>query len=442
MSFLNANGLPMTATARQVVEEYDRALDQLHRYKGDPITTIDLALSEDPEFVMGHVFRAGALLSGTEKGLEGDARRSVEAAEALAGTANERELRLIRAVRAWLDGDLHDAAARLADVTVDDPHDGFALQLGHLADFYVGDAGMLRDRLARAVPAWNESIPGFAYVLGMYAFGLEEAGDYRYAEDVGRRAVELARDDCWAIHAVAHVLEMEGRREEGIDWLTTRIDDWAPDNFFAVHNWWHLALYHLDVGNEEEVMRLYDKVVRPGPKASILDAVDASALLWRLHLVGLPVGQRWDELATLWASWAQEGYYAFNDAHAMMAYVAAGRREAAYNLLETLERRVDGVGSNATMTREVGLPICRALLAFGDARYGETVDELLRIRRYLHHFGGSHAQRDVFARTLVEAADRSGRDALSTALLSERMERRQVSPVHLPSLLSRARAKA
>ena len=52
-------------------------------------------------------------------------------------------------------------------------------------------------------------------LLGMYTFGLEEAGDYRQAETIGRRSVELDAMDGVA----AHVLEMEGREQEGVDWL-------------------------------------------------------------------------------------------------------------------------------------------------------------------------------------------------------------------------------
>ncbi|HXH02793.1 MAG TPA: hypothetical protein VNN09_05670 [Candidatus Competibacteraceae bacterium] len=129
------------------------------------------------------------------------------------------------------------------------PRDAFALQSAHLTDFYLGDATQLRDRVARVLPHWDESIPSYSYILGMYAFGLEECNHYAEAEQAGRRALELEPGDGWSVHAVAHVMEMQGRYEEGIEWLTSREQDWVLDNGFAFHNWWHLALYHMERGD-------------------------------------------------------------------------------------------------------------------------------------------------------------------------------------------------
>ncbi len=42
-------------------------------------------------------------------------------------------------------------------------------------------------------------------------------------------------------------------------------------------------------------------------------------------LRGIDVGDRWDAVAANWAPVAAAGNYAFNDAHAVMAFVGAGR---------------------------------------------------------------------------------------------------------------------
>ena len=119
---------------------------------------------------------------------------------------------------------------------VDHPRDMLALQTGHLLDFYRGDALNLRNRIVRVLPHWSPGVPGYSYLLGMYAFGLEECNQYALAEETARRALELEAKDGWAVHAAVHVMEMQGRIDEGIEWLVSREEDWAPENSFAFHN--------------------------------------------------------------------------------------------------------------------------------------------------------------------------------------------------------------
>jgi hypothetical protein len=252
---------------------------------------------------------------------------------------------------------------RYGDLLVDYPRDSLALQLARLGDFCLGQSTLLRDRVAQALPHWDEHTPGYGYVLGMHAFGLEETARYARAEQTGRRALELNRRDPWAIHAVAHVMEVQGRVDDGIAWLAAREADWAPDNGFAFHNGWHLALYHLDRGDVARVLERYDARIRPRRSDVVLERIDASAMLWRLHLRGIDVGGRWRELAASWEPLAADAHYAFNDVHAMMAFVGAGHEHAAPRTLAALARCTAGDGVQAAMAREAGLPLARALAA-------------------------------------------------------------------------------
>jgi hypothetical protein len=223
-------------------------------------------------------------------------------------------------------------------------------------------------------------------------------------------------------------MEMQGRLRDGIEWITTREKDWAPNNGFAFHNWWHLALFHLDAGNTEEVLALYDRRIRnPGSQAP-LEMIDASAMLWRLQLRGIDVGARWQELANSWEPFAEHAYYAFNDCHAVMAFAGAGRLDLAQRTLAAMERRASGSDTNAMMTREVGLPLAHALVSFIAGQPAETVDLLLPIRTTANRFGGSHAQRDLLHLTLVEAALRAGKGNLARALVAERTQLKPSSP--------------
>lgn len=428
MGLQDSRGVPVSTSIRAALDRYETAVDRLHSYFRDPLAEIDAALAEDPGFIMGHCLCGTLMALATERAAEAPLRESVAAAEALAAGANERERGHIAALKAWAQGDFAGAVDAWGRVAESWPRDSLALQAAHLGDFYLGHTALLRDRIARALPGWDDSVPGYGYVLGMQAFGLEETGDYRAAEVTGRRAVALQPRDPWAIHAVAHVMEMEGRLPEGVDWLTGRTGDWAPDNMFAFHNWWHLSLYHLDLGETGTVLRLYDEAIRPQPSPVALETLDATALLWRLHLRGVDGGARWADLADTWAPMAEDGYYAFNDMHAMMAFVATGRDADADRLLAAQARSIAAGGTNAMMTAEVGLPVCRALRAFGAGDYGTAVDLLAPVRAVAHRFGGSHAQRDVLALTLVEAALRGGRADLAQALATERTDAKPGSP--------------
>jgi hypothetical protein len=148
--------------------------------------------------------------------------------------------------------------------------------------------------------------------------------------------------------------------------------------------------------------------------------IDASALLWRLHLRGVDVGDRWHAVADNWEPVAAAGNYAFNDMHAMMAFVGAGRENAAQAVLEAQRAALGNSGDNASFVREVGLAATGAIRAFGEGDYASTVRLLRPIRSYAHRFGGSHAQRDLIDLTLIEAARRSGLVRLASALVAER----------------------
>jgi hypothetical protein len=256
-------------------------------------------------------------------------------------------------------------------------------------------------------------------------------GDYARAEETGHQALALNRRDPWAVHAVAHVYEMQTRLADGIRFLTSRADDWAPDNAFAFHNWWHLGLYHLDIGDTRKVLELYDTRIRPKESGVALEMLDASAMLWRLTLLGVDVGQRWNPLAESWSARAEDALYAFNDCHAVMALVGAGRMKDAERVAVLLERAAQGGGTNARMAGDVGLPLARGLLAFGRGDYADAVGAIMPIRHIAIRFGGSHAQRDLLSLTVIEAALRAGNKPLARALAAERLALKPHSPLAL-----------
>lgn len=428
MPLLDCREIAVSTSDRRSLERLELATELLHGFYGDPLAVIDQALADNPQFVMGHAFRAGLLITASDKSVEPILRKSVESAETLIGHANDRERRHIAAAHSWLDGDFERSIRQYGETAVEYPRDSLALQIAHIGDFLLGQSAMLRDRIAQVFPYWDKDVPGFGFILGMHAFGLEETNLFRQAEDTGNRALALNPRDPWAIHAVAHVMEMQGRQEDGIHWLSSRANDWSEDNMFAVHNWWHLGLFHLDLDDTEEVLRLYDSRIRRNRSDVALDLIDASAMLWRLLLRGIDTGDRWSELADVYEAKQDEGYYAFNDVHALMALVGAGRESAAQQRIACLQKVASGTGTNAVMTKEVGLPVGEALVAFGHGDYATATERLLSVRSIAHRFGGSNAQRDILHLTLLESAFRANQRNLASALASERLSLKASSP--------------
>ena len=407
----------------------EQALHEFRCFASNPLDTAEAALAESPDLVMAQVLRAWLYLLSSEAGGVAPAREALAAARLW--PCNDREAAHLRAIELLCNGQWRAAALAVEDLNLRYPLDALGLQAGQQLDFFVGDSRMLRDRLARAMPHWSAGMPGWHAVLGMYAFGLEETGDYATAERLGRQAVELEPRDAWAQHAVAHVLEMQGRRDEGIDWMQGNTG-WQTDNFLAVHNWWHLALHHLAQGDVPEVLALYDGPIHGHRPEVHVELVDASALLWRLWLRGVDTGPRWLALAERWAPFAGDGHYAFSDWHAAMAFAAAGREDLLQTLLQAQADAMARSNDNAAFTAEVGSAVTRAAIACAGNDWARAVDLLRPVRSHSHRFGGSHAQRDLIDLTLITAAQRSGQTPLARALEHERnvlaQQRRAMAP--------------
>ena len=295
------------------------------------------------------------------------------------------------------------------------------MKLAQFHHFYLGDSRQLRDSIARILPAWDARVPGHANVLGMYAFGLEESGDYETAEHYGREAVQSDPDDAWAVHAVAHVMEMQDRRRDGVAWLRELEPRWRVGNNFRFHLWWHLALFHLELGDYDEVLRLYDEEFRAEPTEEYLDICNATSMLWRLEERGVPVGDRWKELASISAGRIGGHGLVFPDMHYLMAIEAAGDTEHGDDMIRSLEKAGTADGTEARVIESAGLGLAKAIAAWYRRDYDGVIEHLLPIRYSLPDIGGSHAQRDLFHQILIAAAMRAPRPTLARALLGERV---------------------
>jgi hypothetical protein len=434
MAGQDARGNPTGTSSAVAREAAERALWRLMSFYDVPLADLDAAIAADPGWALPHAMKAGFLFSLTEPGLVAQAQSHLQAAAALAGAAPARERGHIEALERIAEGRWAAACKIWDQLLIEHPRDALALQWAQLWDFYRGDAVGLRQRPARALPAWDEADPLHPHVLALHAFGLEESNLYPQAEEVGRRALAADPRVPWAVHAVAHVMEMQGRFEEGGAWLRQHQAQWAEGNGFAGHLWWHKALFRLEGLDRAGAWRLLDKYLS-GPGLQItLQRIDAAALLWRMQLLGEDVGAACRDLLQGWApDDAHAGYYAFNDLHLLVAMLGGGEVARAEAWLARCAERAlaadDARRLNHLVAREVGLPLMRGLLAFARGDADGAAESLYAVRPQLQRFGGSHAQRDLVDQTLIAAAARGGKRALGRALLNERQLAKPPTPL-------------
>lgn len=420
-SFTDLRGVPVSYGDHGAIDGLERAIIRSLSFRGDADAEIDQVLAEHPDFLMGWLFKAGWLTQAMETRIYDLMLDSLAQAERLLPNANDRERGHYEAVRAWAQGDFFGAVQKWEAVLTQYPMDLLALELIHYTMVLLGDVPGQRDVVARVFNLWDESIPGFEFVLGFYSFGLEENRDFAHAEDLARQALAMRPDNPYAVHTVSHVMEMRGRQAGGIRFMRDHAAMWGTSNF-ANHLWWHTGLYHLDLEQYDEVFNIFDTHLDSRNKdGHKYEELDAAALLWRMNLVGQEGGDRWAHLANKWEPAAQDTLYAFNDVHAMMTFVSDGRTDAQKALLSANERYVENASdANVAMTREIGLPFCLAMQDFKREHYGTCVDRLLPVRYMTHRLGGSYAQRDIIGWTLLEAALRAKRFDLALALANER----------------------
>jgi len=427
MKLTDSRGLPVSTASAAALAKYEQAANETLGYVGNPLATLDEALAEDPDFAMAHALRADLAVMSSEHGALPLIEASAAALERVGDRATARERAHVAAATAWAQGRFERAAQLYGAIAVEHPRDLLAIQAAHVTDFNLGDSILLRDHVAQVLPHWNADVPGYGYLLGMHAFGLEETGHYERAEDTGRRALDLNPRDPWAVHAVQHVFEMQGRIHDGTAWLNATSPDWA-ESALAFHNWWHLAVHQLDLGDFTAALGTYDALVHPKPTAVALELVDASQLLARIQLSGGAVGDRWAPLADCWSQVGEGGFYIFNDLHALLACAFAGREQDTARMLTTIERAAAGIGTNAENTRVVGMPIALAIVAMAAGRPGDALSQLLAVRSRSFRIGGSHAQRDLVQLMTIGAALAAGEGRTARALAAERTDLKPASP--------------
>jgi len=412
MSTIDHRGCTLSGSTPTALAAYERALAAFLSWRSGADELLAYATQEAPGFVMAHVLKACMLIGSRDPRRVRAADAALSATAALPANAHE-QLHLAAVARVQAD-DYQGAAALLDAALQARPRDLLALAMACGFDYLTGEAARMRARVERVLPAWSSGLPGYYSVRSMQAFALAECGEYERAEEAALTALALEENDARAHHAMAHVFEMTDRPDAGVRWMSEHAQAWSGETTVATHCWWHLALFQLAQGDAGAALALYDRHLRAGDSADLANLIDASALLWRLQLGGIDTGTRWSDLAAAWEPRIDDGFCSFNDLHAMLAFVGARDWARAQRLERVLSRSQAQPTRHGEGTRQLGLPACRGLMAYGRGNHPLAITLLASLPAHLHQLGGSHAQRDVLHLTLLRAIDgvrRPARDA-------------------------------
>jgi len=432
---LDTRGLPISTASARAAAAFDHLITGYLTYRADTPDRLNAVLEADPDFALAHCMKGYFAMLAFKQAAVPAAVGEAQTAHSLAAGATQRERDHIAALSAWAEGELDRAIAVWEAILRAHPLDAVAFRLHHFVNFWLGRPQDMVASVERMIPAWSEDIPGYAGILACRCFALEEAGNYLAAEPCGRRSIELDPGDLWAAHAVAHVMEMQGRRSEGMEWLTTLAPNWEGSHNLQHHLWWHVALFTLEYGDHAAVLELYDTRFRnlaaPLTVASpdvYIDVQNAASILLRLQRLDVDVADRWEELADKAEARIGDCQSAFTLPHWVMALTATGRTAAAERMVEAMCAYAQGSGTVAPIVRDYVLPIARAQLAHAAGRHAEAVTLMRPAIGGMYRLGGSHAQQDVLEQLFVDAALKAGSTA-DIRLALERVAGRRAIPL-------------
>ena len=362
--------------------------------KNTLMPNLESLIEQDPEMPMAHLFRGYLLKMASDPRFSGAAKQSLRTANRL--PQNAREQMHSAALGAWFDGNTVKAVAHLEQLLLQFPTDILVLKIAHHLHFYSGDAKQMRLSIARVVDHYQPEQPFYGFVLGMHSFGLEESGEYHEAEKLGRLAFAINPDDQWAAHAVAHVMQMQSRFVDGVNWTNDVLPSWHDSNNFIFHVYWHQALFQLGQNNLDAALEVYDRyLTAPLQDDFYLDVCNAASLLWRIEMLGGKVGNRWQALQH-YASRSTDDELIFCTLHYLLAPARLGDQHQIQIALERMQIWKQQNSTQAKVVAEVGESLALAICDLGAGHFSQASEHFNKVAPNLHKIGGSHAQRYLF----------------------------------------------
>lgn len=385
--------LEFTAANARAADLYREAIDACLGLYGPAQRLLDELLAEDPDCALGRMALARLRQA---QGRAVDARQEADRALALSAGLTPREQSHVAALASVVRGEGRIAHDRVNAHLEQHPRDVFVLSpiAGVFGLFgFSGQSGreealhadLERRRTALADDWWFNAAMAFAEV---------ETGRLAQARRGIERAWSLNPRSANTAHIRAHVEYEHGADRETLSWLPDWLAGYPREGLMHCHLGWHVALARLRLGDLRAALEDCRRWVEPvdpasgegawGPPLNLV--TDASSLLFRAHLRGVPVAaERWQRLLAVASRHYPKAGLRFADLHLLVCAAMAGDQPAVDQRLVGLEGPMGELLDHAA----------RGLCALAQSRWSQAAAALERTLERHEIVGGSRAQRDL-----------------------------------------------
>ena len=431
-----SQGLEMNTTSNEACKFFDLTLDQIVTWKEDSQFggidgSIEKMIEADENFVMGHVIKSGIELVGSSSGFHENKPHAIDHILSLASkhekSLTNRELLHVEAIKNLHLGNLNKSCDIWESILIRHSNDMLAIKFAHDTYFYLGQHAQMRDSISRVLPFWTNNARISGYLHGMHSFGYVQSNFFEEAKISALKALELNRNDGWATHTICHFNEYKNKFDEGIQFLRDTEKDWSCCNLISPHNYWHLALYHIERGEHQTALEIFDQnITKYLDLNRTLDMVDLISLLYRLKLDNckIDLSERWLSLENVFKNRIRDHGYIFNDIHILLMLCSCKNKQGEQEFFDSLNKYLNKDMNQNMLTdicnniigiknmenyikkinRDIGVNIFEAIRNFEFGEYDKVVDYLRPIRYDIIKIGGSNAQRDLINQILVQSA--------------------------------------
>ena len=414
--------LPLTTASDRAAAHYRDGVDCILSAWHGAEDAFDKAIAEDPGFALAYIGRARL----HQLNMEGAQARAMAAqARELAAAASQREKSHVEIMAAVI-ASKPKAAMTGAEAHLEEyPRDAQVLSilLGAFGLYAFSgrpdhDAAKLAicQRHARHYGEdwWFTSYLGWSHT---------EAGNLSTGRTLSERAMGLRAENANAAHGLSHAMFEQGDMAVGRKFLTQWMPAHDRKSFLHGHLAWHVALTHLDEGDLDGALAIYEQHIKPAgrPYPPLNIFTDGASLLWRLSLAGQAGLQpHWRDVVAYGEKYFPQAGAHFADVHLALAAAMTGGDALEKRLAQLEAREADG----KLMPGRAAIDLCRGVRAFAEGDNAGAIRCIEPAVSELTRIGGSHAQRELWEDTLIVACLRAGQGDKAARRISARLERR------------------